>query len=177
MENRDSSLTSTPAAIVVDTNLISGQVKRDVPEPELQALGTLYANAPSATTIWATTNAKEELARIPSDDRQAHMDVLEQYRAMPGYPADDPKRLLNVDDLLSTEAGDEAYRNLGFLPDEPDRRLIAGAAQVGAAYFATNDENTILKFRSKIEEVAGVRARRPTEIVKELNLFDPSSHS
>lgn len=166
-----------PVAVVLDTNLISGQAKQDVPWGELGALDLLYENAPSNLTIWATTNARDELSRVPPEYRQDHMEVFQQYREMPGYPSADPTRLLNVDEALSTEAGDTAYRSLSFLPDEPDRRLIAGAAQVGAPYFATVDVETILRYKAKIEAVTEVKARQPTEIVHELGLARPSTLS
>jgi hypothetical protein len=63
--------------------------------------------------------------------------------------------------LLSTLPNHEIME---FLPDSPDRRLLAEASFCLSDYFLTMDRRTILRHRDKVRAILGIEVILPSEL-------------
>ena len=163
-----------PLPVVIDTNIVSGLARRDLPAEELAALGQIAgAVRDSRLTVWVTTNVREELAQIqPADHQIPHWRVYEQWREIPGYPS---TQTLPVD-FQGARPVLEVYDGLRtFLRDPPDAQITAAAFQANAPFIVTYDIKSFRRFSEQIYPIAHVHVRIPTEFATDIlpGLYEP----
>jgi predicted nucleic acid-binding protein len=163
---RSSSSSQTPVRIAPDTNIASGLAKRDLPSNELLALGQIAAAVQdSHVTIWATTNVREELLKIPEEHQAPHFAEYNQWREIPGFSS---TQTLSTD-FRSRDDVKNIFEELRtILPDENDARLTAAAYQARVRFVVTCDVDSFRKHAAQVEAVCAVQVPTPSEVVAQL---------
>ena len=153
-------------SILIDTNMISGIAKRDLPPQELKAAAQIMGWVQSSwATVAASTVARDELDRIPLSKRGQHdvvFNALNVLKTHSGVTYFDP----NSGSVIENPTY-KSLRNL--LPDEPDARMLAIGEEHGQEFFWTFDHKSILSRRSQVEAICSIKPRLGTEIVAELS--------
>jgi len=128
-----SSSSSSVPSILVDTNIVSGLVKGDLPREQAQAVVTIVEMMQrSAVTLAGTTVMRDELNKIPAPHRSLHIaiaDTLRTLKTASGVTWLDPNSGAVVESPTYT-----SLRRI--LPDEPDARQIGEDAGMVAAHHA-----------------------------------------
>jgi predicted nucleic acid-binding protein len=156
----------------LDTNLIIGLAEGDLAPKEMSALEHLLQRHKSRGIRLCTSHvAIEELARRESGpERLQHVIYMlledvpaidEQFQAAPMFGS----MVLGVGAPIVI---DEMLGKLNRILSEDDARHIFHAARNGIDYFVTCDSDTILKRARKVEPVAGIRLRSPSQLVADL---------
>lgn len=164
ISNASSNASSIPS-IMVDTNIVSGLAKGDLPREQAHAVVKIVEMMQrSYVTIAGTTVMRDELNRIPVQHRNPHIavaDTLRTLKTASGVTWLDPKSSAVVES--------PTYAALcRILPDEPDARMIAIGEEHRQDFFMTDDRETVLKHREQIASVCSIKPRRPTEVLAEL---------
>ncbi len=158
------SSTSIPS-ILVDTNIVSGLAKGDLPASELEAVGQLLGLvATGDVTVTGTTVMRDELDQIPMPARAPHDAVYNTLRVLKTCSG-----VTWLDPATSQVVENPTYTDLrAILPDEPDARMIAIGVEHSQDYFMTHDRKSVLNRRADVEAICPIKPRLPTEIVAEL---------
>lgn len=83
MPNAASSNSSSVPSILVDTNIVSGLVKGDLPREQAQAVVAIVEMMRrSDVTITGTTVMRDELNKIPAQWRNSHVAVADTLRTL-----------------------------------------------------------------------------------------------
>ncbi|PYR24412.1 MAG: hypothetical protein DMF98_15495 [Acidobacteria bacterium] len=160
----DSRTASVPS-ILVDTCIVSGLAKGDLPPAELQAVMQIVEMMKrSEVTLAGTTVMRDEPNKIPARNRGPHDAVYNTLRILRTSSG-----VTWVDANSGTVRRNPVYNNLcGILPDEPDARMLAIGVEYSQQYCMTDDRRTILRHRATIASVCSIKPRLPTEILGEL---------
>jgi len=136
----------------LDTCIVSGLAKEDLPTAEQEALGDLLAfHKKKQIDLVTSVVTQEELKKIPPSARRRHEII---YNLLTDVPLTRAK-IANTGLLLMRAAGgtieDPLYTELKkILPDENDALHVFQAMKSGCIYFVTTDRKTILKHRTKV---------------------------
>lgn len=154
-----------PLAAYLDTCVVSGLAREDLPEVELTALDKiLEAQKRGAVSLVTSRVTKEEIDKIPDVHRRKHQTIYNLLADIPEAKAFRRDRFL---DILPWDFGMRLQPMLAqlitTLPDEADARHVYQAAQNGVGYFVTTDYKTILAHRTQIEQIAKIKPRSPQE--------------
>ena len=165
MPNASSSSSSHVPSILVDTNIISGLVRGDLPPDQTQAVVTIVGMMQkSDVTLAGSTVMRDELNGIPVQWRSPHIAVADTLRTLKtdsGVTWLDP----NSGSVVENPTYAALRRNL---PDEPDARMIAIGEEHHQDYFMTDDRRSVLSRRERIASICSIKPRLPTEILAEL---------
>lgn len=151
--------------VYVDTCIISGLARNDIPEtestPMLTMLGATQADAFSFVTSCV---ALDELKLIPKEHQTPHTAIYQLLGKVRALPEPSMTRL----GLIGAPAGNPDRsiwsRLHGLLPDESDAKHVYQAYQNGARFFVTVDVKTILRHASELQNAFGIFARSPSEL-------------
>jgi hypothetical protein len=155
--------------VYVDTVIISGMVKRDLPTADLESMERIL-DAFQADNIDLRTSrlAKQELDRIPAQYRHNHVRLFRLIKLseveQTSYAPDDPK-LQAAFTQLEARLGRTDFRHLGQ------------AVSIRAEFFLTADEG-LLGQRTLAQEL-GTAIVRPSELEAELrglHVMPPREH-
>jgi hypothetical protein len=165
MPKAASSSSSSVPSILVDTNIVSGLVKGDLPREQAQAVVRIVEMMQrSDVTLAGTTVMRDELNKIPAPHRSPHIaiaDTLRTLKTVSGVTWLDPNSGAVVESPTYT-----SLRRI--LPDEPDARMIAIGEEHCQNFYMTDDRKSVLNHREQIASVCSIKARRPTEVLAEL---------
>lgn len=156
----------TPIAYL-DTSIISGFAKQDLKRPELNALFDLLGQFKSgAVQIVTSKVAHDELLQNQGDARY-HEALYNLLIDVPLAAENDPSGMM----LMGVGGGEDALftKLKALLPDLEDARHIYQASKNDAGYFVTADEKTILRHAQEIDELCGIKARSPSQVVADLS--------
>jgi hypothetical protein len=165
LRNAQRGIASSTPAILVDTNIVSGLVKGDLPHDQAQAVVTIVEMMQrSDVTLAGTTVMRDELNKIPARHRSPHIAVADTLRTLKTSSG-----VTWLDPNTGAVVESPTYSALcGILPDEPDARMIAIGEEHRQDFFMTDDRASVLKHREQIASVCSIKARRPTEVLAEL---------
>lgn len=150
--------------VLLDTCVISGAAKGDMSPDDTTAFCRMAELvAESNLTVWASTVAKEEIDKIPTEYRQGHLD---EYNALRIIRRSDATWI--DDDPGSTGFGEVVqhpqYAQLhDLLRDENDARLIFQAKMAGVNDFITVDYRSILNKATELEEQFDMKVLSPSQ--------------
>src|SRR5438445_3049321 len=165
MPTASSSSSSSVPSILVDTNIVSGLVKGDLPREQAQAVVKIVEMMQrSDVTLAGTTVMRDELNKIPAPHRSPHIaiaDTLRTLKTASGVTWLDA----NSGAIVESPTYAALRRNL---PDEPDARMIAIGEEHHQDYFMTDDRRSVLSRRERIASICSIKPRWPTEILAEL---------
>jgi predicted nucleic acid-binding protein len=152
----------------LDTNLVSGLVKEDLGDVELQALRTLLRRRKAgAIELCTSAVTAEELARLPDSARARHEDI---YALLEDVPATAERSGSTM--LLMGVGGPHEDPRLTELkrivPDESDARHLFQAVSNGISYFVTADQRTIGRHARELEKRLGIKVRLPSDLIAEI---------
>ena len=161
-------MTPPPPTAYLDTCIVSGLAKEDLSDEELDALLRILEEYKGNNVHLVTSDlTKRELDKIPARYRRKHSAI---YSLLCDVPI---VRLFRRDprlDLLGVGDGVRVHtifaRLNTELPDETDAQHIYQAARNEAGYFLTTDRRTVLSKKEQIEDICGVKAVSPNELLK-----------
>ena len=167
--------TATPSGPrgYLDTNLIIGLAKHDLPPTERIAMSDLLQRLKTRTLGLCTSHlAKEELtayAQGADPTQDVIYMLLEDVPAIQeqflGAPMLGRFALGSADPIIRDEM---LGRLTDLLPHEGDARHIFQAARNSIDYFITCDRKSILNYAQSVEPVAGIQLRAPSQLVADL---------
>ena len=162
--NRASNTSHVPS-ILVDTNIVSGLAKGDLPPEQMEAVVTIVGMMQrSEVTLAGSTVLRDELNKIPAQHRGPHDAVANTLRTLKTNSS-----VTWLDPNIGVTVGSMPYAGLRkVLPDEPDARMIAIGEEHRQEFFMTDDRRSVLSHREQIASVCSIKPRRPTEILAEL---------
>jgi hypothetical protein len=159
--------------VYLDTNLIIGLAKQDLPPTERTAMSDLLRRHKNRTLGLCTSHlAKEELTAY-AQGADPTQDVI--YMLLEDVPAIQ-EEFLGAPVIGSFALGsagpiirDELLDKLtDLLPHGEDARHVFQAARNGIDYFITCDHKSILAYVASVEPIAGIRLRSPSQLVADL---------
>lgn len=156
----------------LDTCIVSGLAKEDLPSAEQMALLIILRFHKSGDVQLVTSIlVKEEIDKIPEEHRMRHEIV---YNLLANIPVSQVSWTDSGLTLMGVGGGkkvDSLYLELkALLPDELDAQHIFQAVKSGAKYFVTTDNHTILKYREALITKYNLSVIAPSELEKTLNL-------
>jgi hypothetical protein len=151
----------------LDTCIVSGLAKGDLAPSDIEALlKVLQKRKNGALSLVTSRVTKEEIDCIPEEYRLQHEII---YNLLSDLPV---ARAFRTDSrliLMGVGGGVRLHPMLAklntLLSDDADARHLYQAAQNGIRYFITTDARTILRRKTKIEEISQVIAVSPTEFL------------
>jgi hypothetical protein len=154
----------------LDTCIVSGLAKEDLKPEEQNALQDLLTKYKKGEIGLLTSEiTREELRKIPNDYRILH-EVI--YNLLKDVPISQTHRTDPGLTLMGVGGGtreDPIFTKLKkILPGEDDARHLFQAAKNKVIYFLTTDSRTILKFKKEIEDITGVKAVTPLELLNNI---------
>jgi hypothetical protein len=159
-----------PARGYLDTCLVSGLAKRDLRPSEHEALRQLlWLRKAGALVLVTSPVTREELQRIPPDARELHEDI---YALLDDVPL--AQEVQTDSGLTLTGVGGGPRENPTFtslkavLKDVNDARHLFQAIQNDVQYFVTDDERTVIRHASEIQDRFGLVVRLPSRLLAEL---------
>ncbi len=160
----DSRTTAVPL-ILLDTNIVSGLAKGDLPAQEARAVVEIVGMMTrSDVTLAGTTVMRDELNGIPEPARAAHDAVYRTLRILKTNSG-----VTWLDPNTGAIQQNPVYQRLcDVLPNEADARMIAIGVEHNQEYLMTHDQRTIISRRSAVEAACPIKPRLPTEILGEL---------
>ncbi len=152
--------------VYLDTNIISGWAKQDLPHGELVALAdVLDLWGKGYLDLCTSEVAKEELEKIPEVYRRDHMDVYEGLKRVPTVREKVADPGLMTMGVGGGRVPQWKLRHLQKILDETDARHFFQAIQNGADVFLTYDKATILARKAEIQKLGWpIDALKPSEL-------------
>lgn len=152
---------STIPRAYLDTCVISGLARRDLPPTEQGAADSLIELVyQSRVTVCTSTEAWGEIQQVPEQHRQPHLRQYQQISILTKAA-----EWFDTDEVYTPEAQQVLARLRSVVPGEIDARHIAHAAMHGVPDFITTDRKTILRHASEIHGICGVLAVSPAAYV------------
>jgi predicted nucleic acid-binding protein len=158
--------------VYLDTCLVSGLAKRDLPPTEQKALRhLLLMHRAGRVSLMTSAVTKEELERLPGGVRELHEDIYALLGEVPISPEVVPLPVTNAQESrLVGVLPDVTLTELRQLvPDENDARHLVHALKAGCDFFVTTDQRTIISKRESVEARFSLKIRKPSELVAELS--------
>jgi hypothetical protein len=153
-----------PLTAYLDTCIISGLARRDLPEQDLTALGHILAARKRGEVSLVTSHiAKTEIDRVPQARRSPNKVI---YHLLTDVPA---ARFWRIDTglmLMGVGGGrrqDPLFISLRkLLPDAEDAMHVFQAAKNRVGFLITTDRRTLLRFSGDVEQLCGIIVLSPT---------------
>jgi predicted nucleic acid-binding protein len=162
----------------IETSVIVGWAKRDLPVAERRALGELALRWHTGEIELCTSEvAREELQKHALGRSAAEERIYSLFKQLPlateshFMPALLGSRSRQIAQLFGgkLEFTDEVFqRLLDIVPHRNDARHLFQAAHSGLDYFVTCDERSILLHAAAIEAAVAIKARSPTQLLVEI---------
>jgi predicted nucleic acid-binding protein len=151
--------------VYIDTCVISGHAKGDLPPRESRAFAELLSLHTDAKVALLTSPvAKDEIDRIPQAYRTPHEDTYAQLKSIPsaGYLVLDH----GFGVIRLGVKQHPIFQSLArLLRDEGDAKHLYQAHREGASHFITVDGRTILSKASEIYSACGVDVLLPSALL------------
>lgn len=139
--------------LYLDTCIVSGLAKEDLPTVEQEALAELLELHKAGRLKLVTSHiTKQEIAKIPLRARLRHIMI---YNLLENVPA------------TKTVKADPLFRKIRtIVPDEEDAKHLYQAVKSRSWYFVTTDKRTILRHATKLFlEAKELMVMSPSEMV------------
>ena len=150
----------------LDTCIVSGLVKNDIPRDELRVLCNLLQQYERGGVKFVCSDVvQSELDRIPLDYKGPHIEKLKLFRSMPrvsvggltrpslmGTPSANPRHLL--------------WRRLTRILKERDAQHVFVASGNRIKYLITVDRRSMLSHADEVLQASGVQLVRPSEFLQ-----------
>jgi hypothetical protein len=153
----------TPLMGYLDTCIISGLARRDLPEQDLTALEHILAARKRGEVSLVTSHiAKVEIDRVPQSYRSAHevfYNLLSDVPAVRFWRTDTGLMLMNIGGGRRQDPLFIRLRSL--LPDAEDAMHVFQAAKNRVGFLITTDHRTLIRFSSAIERLCDVIVLSP----------------
>ena len=158
-------------AVYLDTCIISGLAKEDLPTEEYGTLTRILAlRKRGVIQLITSTVAKAELDKIPDEFRTKHEII---YNLLDDIPVQRWRSITGLSPIGIPGFGfgrlNRDYLKLQqMLPDLEDAKHLYQAIRNGVHVFLTVDARTILGKRDMVEEAFAIKLRRPSEFLREI---------
>jgi hypothetical protein len=152
-----------PLTAYLDTCIISGLARWDLPEQELAAIEHILAAWERGEVSLVTSHiAKAEIDRVPAVYRSPH-EVI--YNLLANVPTAHFWRVDTGLMLMGIGGGrrqDRLFISLrSLLPGEKDAMHVFQAAKNSVGFLITTDHRTLIRFSADIERLSGVFVLSP----------------
>jgi hypothetical protein len=164
--------------VYLDTCIISGIARMDLTDEEIDALLNILEESKKGNLNIITSKiSKSELDVIPIAYRKQHELI---YYLLGDLPYINNFKIVKQGGMAigigmgpafghHVAKTDPIFSKLNaLLPDRNDAMHIFQAAKNQIQYFLTADYKTILKFKTEIQNICNLKARSPTELIKEI---------
>ncbi len=158
--------------IYVDTCIISGLVKQDMPVKEAESLlEILKMNKEGKVQLVTSNLSLDEINKIPDNYRKTHEFFYYLLKEIPLSNVS-PLQGLIGQGIIPFAREDPVFTKLKeILPDETDQHHLYQAIRNSCDYFMTLDKKTILKYRNRLFlDICEFMVMSPTDIVTILSV-------
>ncbi len=161
-------------SVYLDTCIISGIAKMDLPEEEISSLLAVLKHGKKGNLKIITSKvSKDEINKIPIEYRQKHELIYYLLTELPYVH--NFRNVWQNGTIIGVGVGvgfghynrkiDPTLSKLrSLLPHKNDALHIFQAIKNKSQYFLTTDYKTIIKFRNKIEEIHKIKIVSPIEL-------------
>jgi hypothetical protein len=155
----------------VDTCIISGLAKEDLPRLEQEALyEILRLHKAGACFLMPSEVAKEEIERLPPAVRGKHDAIYSLLSNVPTAPTHATDGGFGIVGGHWPQRQDPLLNHLmQILPDRKDAEHLFQAAKSNVSYFITTDQRTILRFSAELKDKIGITAVLPSQFTAALH--------
>jgi hypothetical protein len=155
----------------LDTCIVSGLVKEDLAESELDALAIILRLHKDGRLEVVTSAVTEgELSRLPDDVRRRHLTIYTLLHDVPVSEVDYTDSGLMLMGVGGGRRDKPLYAELkSMLPDEPDAQHVFQAIDARVRYFVTTDEKTILRHAGELEQRYELVALLPSQLLARID--------
>jgi len=154
--------------IYLDTCIISGIAKKDLPVNEQIALVELLKRNKEGIIQFTTSSlSEEEISQIPEQHRPSHSivyDLLREIKLSNYSYSDSGLMMMGMGGGAREDAVFTELKTL--LPDEPDAKHVFQAIKGSANVFLTVDSKTILKHKDILEKTYPIKMLLPSELLE-----------
>jgi hypothetical protein len=160
-----------PTTMYLDTCIISGIAREDLPQAEQDAVVAILRLYKSDRLELVTSEvAKGKIGAVPERFRRRHEVIYLLLRDVPVASAQCADSGLTLTGVGGGRREDPLYLELKLLlPDEADAQHVFRAIRADADYFATTDARTILRFSKALYDQHGLVAALPADCVSSIN--------
>jgi hypothetical protein len=155
--------------IYLDTCLISGLANYDLKSEEQEALKDIFnLYKQKEIQLVSSDKAKEELEKIPKEWRAKHIEIYDLLDNLPTIPE---KRVQDIigGGFIPFPREDTNLRTLKKILSPKDAEHVFQASSHKCSYFLTVDERTILKHADEINNLVGIEALLPSQLLRRIS--------